>query len=405
VTLREQIEALPGMAELLPALEGLAPAYLVGGAVRDLLRGERPLDLDVAVDGDAGDVARTLAERLGGEVDQEHDRFGTATVVAPAGRVDLARARRERYAAPGALPEVEPAGLDEDLRRRDFSVNAMAASLAADDLGALQDPLGGRADLDAGVIRVLHERSFADDPTRLLRAVRYETRLGGGMDPRTEELAQEAIDGGALGTVSGARVRVELLLLLEEPEMPAALDRMTRLGLDRALDPLLHFDADRAASAALGAAETGADRALAALAALVAPQGDALHPWLDRLALTRFERERVARAAEAGPRLAHRLRSEMRDSEVHALLSGEPSETLAVALAWSAPGEAVLRYAGGLRDARLEVTGADLIAAGVPESPALGHALEETLRRKLDGEVAGRDDELALAIELARRDG
>ena len=184
--------------------------------------------------------------------------------------------------------------------------------------------------------------------------------------------------------------------------MPAALARACGLGVDRALYPCLRCDPDRAASAALGAAEVGADRALAVLAALITPDADALHPWLDRLAFTRHERERVARAAASGPHLAHRLRPDMPDSEVHALLRHEPVEALAVALAWSAPGEPVLRYVGGLRGAAPEVTGADLLAAGVPESPALGAALEETLRRKLDGEVSGREEELDMALRLVR---
>jgi tRNA nucleotidyltransferase (CCA-adding enzyme) len=402
MSLREQIEALPGMAMLLPALEGVDRAFLVGGAVRDLLRGTRPLDIDVTVEGDALAAAATVAERLGGEV-EPHERFGTATVLAPGLALDFAGTRRETYAAPGALPDVEPASLEEDLRRRDFTVNAIAAGLSHDELGVVHDPLGGRADLDAGVIRVLHERSFVDDPTRLLRAVRYEARLGAAMDPRTEELALEAADVGALGTVSGKRVRVELEFLFEEDEMPAALERLCALGIDKGMYPCLRCDPDRAASAALGAAETGAQRTLAVLAALIVPDSDALHPWLDRLSFPRPERERIARAASTGPHLAHRLRADMTDSEVHALLHGEPLEALAVALAWGAPGEPILRYVRDLRGAALEITGTDLIAAGVPESPAVGEALEETLRQKLDGHVSGRDEELRVALAVARR--
>src|SRR3954447_10430159 len=175
--LGERIRALPGADRLLPALEGLAPAWLVGGAVRDLLLGAASVDLDVAIEGDAREVARELAARLGGEA-VEHERFGTATVRADALTVDLASPRRESYAHPGALPEVEPAPLDEDLARRDFTVNAMAAALDSERLGELRDPHGGRGDLEAGVIRVLHPKSFIDDPTRLLRAVRYEARFG-----------------------------------------------------------------------------------------------------------------------------------------------------------------------------------------------------------------------------------
>src|SRR5437763_10234033 len=194
------------MDRLLPALDGLEPAFLVGGAVRDLLLGRGTVDLDVAIEGDARAVARELAGRLGGEA-KEHDRFGTATVRAGDLTVDLATTRRETYAEPGALPEVEPARLGEDLARRDFTINAMAASLGAAALGELVDPHGGREDLEAGVIRVLHPGSFTDDPTRLLRAVRYEARFGFRMDPETERFARAAIAAGTPSTVSGARIR------------------------------------------------------------------------------------------------------------------------------------------------------------------------------------------------------
>lgn len=399
--LRERIEALPGLPALLSALEGLPPAYLVGGAVRDLLRGADHVDLDVTVEGDALAAARAVAERLGGEV-AEHDRFGTATVVAPQVAVDLAATRRERYPRPGALPEVEPAPLAEDLGRRDFTVNAMAAALSGKLVGELHDPHGGRADLERGSVRILHPGSFLDDPIRLLRALRYEARLGARMDERTEALAREAVAAGALSTVSGKRIRDELLDLLREPDAPAALERMRELGIDSALHPALRVAPERAASALLACAETAADPALAALSALIAPDADALHPWLDHLALTRPERDRVARAASVGPRLAHRLAADLTASGLHELLHGEPPEALALALAWGAPGEVVLRYRTDLSGTRLEVTGDDLVAAGVPQSRALGRALEETLRRKLDGQVSGRADELALALKLAR---
>ena len=386
------------LRELLPALEGLPPTYLVGGAVRDRLRGAEPVDLDLAVEGDAREAAASVAARLGGEL-LEHDRFATATVRFADSDVHFATARRERYPAPGALPEVEPASIEEDLARRDFTVNAMAMALPD---GALLDPHGGRADLENGLIRVLNDGSFVDDPTRILRALRYEARLGARLDPHSEELARAAIAGGALDTVSGKRIRDELLDLLREPDAPAALERMRDLKLDCALHPAWRVMPERAASALLACAETGADPALAVLAALMVPDAEALHPMLDRLTLTRHERDRVARAAEVGGHLAHRLAPDLAASEIHGLLHGEPAESLAVALAWGAPGDPILRYVSEIGGARLEVTGDDLVAAGVPESPAIGDALAETLRRKLDGEVSGRDEELALALELAR---
>jgi tRNA nucleotidyltransferase (CCA-adding enzyme) len=402
VELRERVRRLPGMDRLLPALDGLPPAYLVGGAVRDLLRGAAAVDLDLAIEGDARSVARALAERLSG-VAREHERFGTATVRAGDLAFDLATTRRETYDEPGALPRVREAPLDEDLGRRDFTINAMAVGLTGDDLGHLYDPCGGLRDLEEGVIRVLHDGSFVDDPTRLLRAVRYEARLGFRMDAATEALARAAAGAGAPRTVSGARVRDELMDLLGEGQAPAGVRRMHELGLDRALHPALGADPELVESASLGAAAIGADRALAALAALCAGAPRRLDRWLSELHLTAGARDAVARAARRAPRPAAELRArDHQPSQLRALLGGEPLLSLALALAMGAPSEPTLRWVTELRRVRLEITGDDLLAAGVPEGPALGRALDETLNRKLDGLVSGRDEELETAVALAR---
>jgi tRNA nucleotidyltransferase (CCA-adding enzyme) len=209
--LRERVRRVPGMERLLPALEGLPPAYLVGGAVRDLLLDAKTRDIDIAVEGDARSAARAVADRLGGQV-RGYERFGTADVLMPDNTIyHLATTREETYDAPGALPTVTPASLAEDLRRRDFTVNTLAVGLTGDDLGHLYDPFGGLADLESKAIRVLHDRSFLDDPTRLLRAVRYATRLEFGLDPETERLAREAVAADALSTVSGKRIRADLM--------------------------------------------------------------------------------------------------------------------------------------------------------------------------------------------------
>jgi tRNA nucleotidyltransferase (CCA-adding enzyme) len=366
------------------------------------MRGERSVDLDVAVEGDATAVARDVAARAGGDV-LIHERFGTATVKAPAFTVDLATTRRERYTEPGALPEVEPAPLAEDLARRDFTVNAMALALSGDQLGRVHDPHGGEADLGEGVVRVLHDGSFVDDPTRLLRAVRYEARLGARMDKDTGGLAREAIGGDALATVSAHRIRDELMDLLAEVEVGRALERMADLGLDRALHPALEADPELAGSAALGCLETGADRALAALAALVSSDPDELASWVEGLGLTRSDRDRVLRAARQAPKLIPALGPDPPPSAAHALLRGEPPEALALALALGAPADPVLRFLADLRDVQLEINGNDLVQAGVPEGPAIGHALGEVLKLKLDGELTGgRDAELEKALQIAR---
>jgi len=144
--LRERIRSLPGIDAVLPALGGLPPVYLVGGAVRDLLLGATVVDLDLAVEGDGPRTARELAARLGGDA-TPHERFGTATVHAGAIQFDIAATRTEEYSEPGALPVVRPAGLAEDLSRRDFAINAMAAALQGDVLGHLYDPHDGCRDL------------------------------------------------------------------------------------------------------------------------------------------------------------------------------------------------------------------------------------------------------------------
>ena len=400
--LRERIRRMPGMERLLPALEGLEPAYLVGGAVRDLLRGAVPKDVDIAVEGDARSVGRAVAERLGSDA-REYERFGTATVETPSSTYNLATTRQESYDEPGALPRVAPASLAEDLGRRDFAINAMAVGLTGDDLGHLYDPFGGVADMQAGVVRVLHDRSFLDDPTRLLRALRYSTRLGFALDPETERLAREAVAADALSTVSGARIRDELMDLLREVDAPSGIERMRELEIHSALEPDLDPDPELVASAALGATVIGADRGIAALAALIEEAPEKLDLWLGDLHLLADERDAAARAARVGPRIAIALRErEHSPSELRALLGREPLEALALALALRAPSEPILRWVSDLRPVQLEISGADLLAAGVPEGPAVGRALDETLNRKLDGIVSGRDAELETALLLAR---
>ena len=397
--LGERIRALPGAERLLPALDGLAPAWLVGGAVRDLMLGAVTVDLDVAIEGDAREVARALAERLGGKA-VEHERFGTATVHEDGLVIDLASTRRESYSQPGALPDVETAPLDDDLARRDFTINAMAAGLPS---GELRDPHGGRGDLDAGVVRVLHPRSFVDDPTRLLRAVRYESRFGFRMDEETERLAREAIAGGALSTVSGARIRDELLDLLGEMPVAVSVARMADLGLDRALSPVLgQAKPEHVAAAAEAAEGRGGQRRFAALAAMVAPDPEDLVGLIEDLNLRAEDRDAVLHAARKGPQLVRSLEPQLPDSAIHALLHCELPETLGVAVALGARQEPIDHYLEQLSGARLEINGDDLRAAGVPEGPAIGRALRETLKRKLDGELDGRDAELEAALAVAR---
>ena len=234
VELLTRIRALPGAASLLERLDpGGPPVHLVGGAVRDLLLERTPPELDLVVEGEVAPVAA----RLGNEI-LSHDRFGTATVTVDGRTFDVARARRETYARPGALPDVEPAALSEDLTRRDFTVNTGAVALTGPERGTFVSDPRLRADLDTRVLRVLHDASFVDDPTRLLRLARYAGRLGFTVEPQTRALVDAAVATSALSTVTGPRIGTELRLLSREPDplsALAALSALHELGLDTPL--------------------------------------------------------------------------------------------------------------------------------------------------------------------------
>jgi tRNA nucleotidyltransferase (CCA-adding enzyme) len=355
------------------------PAWLVGGAVRDRLLGRTPREVDLVVEGDLDDAAA----RLGGAV-TAHDRFGTARVLFEDCEIDLARARRERYLRPGALPEVEPAGLEEDLRRRDVTVNAMAIGLD----GALHAVPGAVEDLEAGVLRVLHDRSFADDPTRLWRVARYAARLGFAVEPRTRALAHAADPS----TVSGDRLGAELRLALSEPDPPAA------LRAARALQPRLlpdGFDPDPPGLAgALALLPEGEGRRdLVTLAAATAGMDvRALLAWLDEMGFTAGDRDTVAAASRFSTGAP--LRAARTPAEIARAARGAPVEAVALA-----GGENARRWLADLRHVRLEITGDDLLAAGVPQGPEIGDRLRRALDRKLDGEVHGRAGELRAALD------
>ncbi|MBA2474476.1 MAG: CCA tRNA nucleotidyltransferase [Actinobacteria bacterium] len=402
---------LSGLQELRPIQRAVAEAgggthaYLVGGAVRDLLLGRPPLDLDLAVEGDALSLARALAEQLGGRA-STHPAFGTASVLYGGDRrLDVATARSEDYPAPGALPRVRPASIHEDLGRRDFTVNAMAAALA-DPPGPLIDPHGGREDLAARLVRVLHPRSFEDDPTRTLRAVRYEARLGFALGRETEALLHACLAAGCLDTISGARAVEELVLLLEEPEPGRAIERLGSLGLAAALQPGLCADAE-AARLYARARQLRLEYALAlppwrAGLAILARRlpADELASWLGRLGLRRGDARGIALGVTEAPRLVERLRGDAPEPAEVVSLAGRSAPDgplLALALEELEP---LRRYFERLRGIRLELTGTDLAALGLAQSPRVGEVLAELRRRKLNGELDGREAELEAARAL-----
>jgi tRNA nucleotidyltransferase (CCA-adding enzyme) len=395
-SLLQQIRGLPAGPALLERLADREGVYLVGGAVRDLLLGDRPVDLDLAVEGDVADVAG----RLGGER-VIHDRFGTSTVTAGGHTYDLARTRRERYARPGALPDVEPATLREDLERRDFTVNAMAIALGGPAQGALTAAPRAIEDLEDRQLRVLHPKSFLDDPTRLLRLVRYATRLGFATAEDTRRLAVRAIDEGAVRTVTSTRLGNELRLLAREPNPIAALEGLNGLRLDHALHPRFGLDDPEPArrGMVLLPPDGRADR-LALAAAAQGMEADELAQWLDAMAFEASDREAIVAAASQATDLARSLEEARTPSQIARAASGAPVELVALAGAMG-PAPVAQQWLQKLRTVRLEIDGTDLLAAGVRQGPEIGQALRGALDAKLDGHIHGRDEELALALSLA----
>ena len=401
------LEDLQGAFEAISAVsEPYDGVYLVGGTVRDILLGEPNFDVDVAVEGDAIALARGLADALDGRV-RAHRKFGTAVVLyGEEDRVDVVTARTEFYDAPAALPSVEHATIREDLFRRDFTINAMAVSLKGEDFGRLVDPFGGRRDLEAKTIRILHNLSFIDDPTRIFRAIRYESRYAFRMDDHTQRLARGTIEMGLVGDLSSARLRDELVALLEEGDAGASILRLAELGAGAAIHPHLAADDEavellgrmRGLNEHYGTAIPAWRLAFAVLARHMPP--DEVYAWLRRLKVQRRDLERVAAAVTVGPRILERLRAG----------SAEPADVVAAAdpYAPDAPLFAMALeerpelddYFRRLRNVQLEVSGSDLAALGLGESPEVGEILAELRRRKLNGLLDGRESELAAAREL-----
>jgi tRNA nucleotidyltransferase (CCA-adding enzyme) len=337
------------------------PVYLVGGAVRDLLLARGRSDIDLVVEGDAA----ALAARLGAET-VEHRRFATAKARLDGHEVDIASARAETYAHPGALPDVEPAAdIAADLARRDFTINAMAVPLLEPEL---IDPHGGRGDLEQGMLRVLHSRSFVDDPTRALRGARYAARFGFAPERETEALLR-ATD---LSTVSEDRREAELLRLAAEPNAARGFELLADWGMVDLREGGLGLAARVADLLSAPPWRGLAPRSRAVLAAALGPPGG--------------EGELAAARPE-------------RPSEGVALASGRSPVELTLGRALGA--EWLDRYLLEWSTVELEIDGGDLIAAGVPEGPAIGRGLAAALRRKLDGDAGGREWELAVALEAA----
>ena len=376
--------------------EGL-PIYLVGGSVRDLLLYHSFLDLDLVVEGDAPLLGRKLVASLGGEV-VALSQFETAKLTIQGRSIDLTTARWEAYPQPGSLPTVRPGTLKEDVLRRDFSINALVVCLTQDRFGELIDMVGGLDDLRSGLVRVLHDNSFVDDATRILRAIRYEQRLDFRLETHTADLLHR--DLGYLQTITPDRIRHEVERFLKEEDPARVLRRAQELGVLEALHPSLR-NVSQVEHSISTAAELGEEATpilyLALLAWSVAPAE--MEGLIQRLNLpvpqakTIRDVQRVKELVEPigtpglAPSQIHRL---LRELAPEALLAGSLTVTLPLIQ------ERLQRFLTEWRWAKPLLTGHDLMRLGIPEGPSLGEVLEDLKRARLDGEVSSREEEEAL---------
>ena len=368
-----------------------ARAYLVGGAVRDLLLGLTPAELDLAVSGPGEDPVGSLVGALGG-VASSGSEFGTARVEAAGVEFDVARTRRETCARPGALPTVTfTHSIDDDLPRRDFTINAMAVSLNGGDFGDLLDPLDGQRDLQARLVRILHPRSFEDDPTRILRAVRYAGRLEFEIEKETARLLVE--DLRWLDSVSGDRVRREMERTAAEGRVAEILDLAEGLGVLPAIHPALSLPAGLADRLREGSQPSP----LGLLAALAVNAGEAARDAMSlRLSLTPGPARAVRDIGKLGSRLDRLREDSLKASETYRLLRDVDDRAVE---GWAlAHPDARLRrrlddYLLRMRGVTPMLDGRGVMALGVGEGPAVGEMLRSLLMARLDGKVSSRDDE------------
>jgi tRNA nucleotidyltransferase (CCA-adding enzyme) len=378
------------------ATRAKARVLLVGGPVRDLLLGLPVLDIDLLVSDQLERVARTAAEKLGAEL-VVRPRFLTATLRGPDYSFDLASARSESYAQPGALPEVAPTDLADDLRRRDFTVNSMALPLGSRSGQTLIDPMGGLRDLERRQLRTLHDASFRDDPTRLFRAARYAARLRFRLAAPTARLARAAVEGGALESISGDRITHEIERMLDETEIERALIATQRLELLAAIEPGWSLDAEfrrglrRLARAAAvpawpGVGESALRRACGFRLLLAGVSPRARGRVLERLAI----RGRPAASIEDDLRelrsLCRSLARPISPGRLDARLARLPDSLLLLAhcMGRSPVPQNIARYANRLRDRPDPLSGNDARELGL-NGPVIGELVRAARERSLDG--------------------
>jgi len=393
--------------------------FLVGGFVRDLLLGVKNFDIDLVVEGDGISFARSLVERLGGNV-TAHKRFATAVATLRDGiKIDIATARKEFYEFPAALPSIEKSSVREDLYRRDFTINAMAVRLNPKRYGELVDFFSGWEDLKGRVVRVLHKRSFIEDPTRIFRAIRFEGRYGFSMDRNTERLARAAVRFEKFRRLSKERMREEIIAILSEPEPKGAILRLAKFGILKSIHPKIRLSHQM---------EKDLGRVKAILSRFTSlVKEEEVERWIVRFLILvqelsslevknlcknfRFSREQDRRINRGRENLSETIgklkESELRPSSLYRTLKGLPVEALLfiVLKARSRLVEKrIHQYLSRMRKVRIYTTGDKLKRMGYKEGPVFKKIMEELLWAKLDGIVGSPSSEMKFVIDNFPKD-
>ncbi|MFC2026355.1 CCA tRNA nucleotidyltransferase [Chloroflexota bacterium] len=373
--------------------------YLVGGVVRNLLLDKTNLDIDLVAEGDAIALARELSDDEAGKI-TIHKRFNTAKVGWHGWNIDLASARKESYARPGALPTVKPGSLSDDLFRRDFTINAIAVGLNPEGYGRLTDPYGGQKDLESRMIRFLHQKSFIDDSTRIWRGLRYEQRLDFQLEPETLRLLKRDIP--MLDTISGDRIRYEIECILNEGLPEKVLHRADELGVLAKLEPSLKGNdclAERFQQAREVSSPSHPPVGLY-LALLTYPLDNKPREKLTSyLRLPRTLAKNLKDTASIKAKMSQLADSRLKPSAVYHLLEGYSTQSLTANLIagdFPIAYQHLQLYLDRLRTVKPILTGNDLMKMGIPQGPRIKEILNQLLDARLDGKVKTRDDEEGL---------
>jgi len=370
--------------------------YLVGGVVRDLLLGQANLDLDLVVEGNAIELAQRLKEINQGEI-TTHPHFNTAKLHWDRWSVDLTTARIETYAQPGALPSVTPSSIDNDLSRRDFSINAMAVHLNPGDYGRLLDPYGGRNDLKNRLIRVLHEKSFIDDATRIWRGLRYEQRLDFHLERETLKLLKRDTD--MLDTISADRIRYEIECVLLEKLPEQVFRRAEELGVLAKLHPSLRgngwlagkFDQARKLSSPQPP-EIGVY-----LAFLAYPlTSEEVEIFISRLNLPKSLAQNLRDTIAVKNKMRSLAIPGLSPSNIYRLLDGYSATALVInSLVTESPAASqnIRLFFTKLKDIKISLTGEDLMQMGIAPGPQIKEILERLHQARLNGKVTTKEGE------------